>query len=513
MSEPPIRLAELMAALSLATDLGMGQPVEFAWQSCVVALRLGEKLKFSEAELRATYYQSLLRYIGCNADTRLLAAVFGDELALRADIIHADSTGPEFRALSLRFIREAHAGAPPLQMLAAVAGGLAKMAQSSKEFFTGHCEVAGRLAERLGLEVDLVAALRQVYARWDGKGIPHLKGEEIAPSMLAVSLAQDAVYLNRLSGLDSAVATIKKRRGALYAPEHVDVFCRLAAELLADDEPAWDDVVSLEPGHRRALSAAEFDMACEAIADFADIKSPFLLGHSRGVARLAEGAARVSGLPQTDVTAIRRAGLLHDLGRVGVSAGVWGKPRPLTERDWEKVRLHAYHTERVLARPEALAQLGALAALHHERLDGSGYHRKAQAGALPPAARLLAGADVFQALTEPRPHRAAHTTEAAAGILKGDARAGRLDPQAVAAVLAAAGQVQPPKRKELVAGLSEREVEVLRLVARGHSIKVIAQQLSLAPKTVDNHIQHVYAKTGVTTRAAATLFAMEQSLL
>ena len=122
MTDLPIRLAELMAALSLATDLGMGQPVEFAWQACVVAMRLGQALKFSEAEQRAVYYQSLLRYIGCNAETRLLAAVFGDELALRADIIHADSSGPEFRALSLRFIREAHAGAPPLQMLAAIVG-------------------------------------------------------------------------------------------------------------------------------------------------------------------------------------------------------------------------------------------------------------------------------------------------------------------------------------------------------------------------------------------------------
>ena len=514
MTDLPIRLAELMAALSLATDLGMGQPVEFAWQACVVAMRLGQALKFSEAEQRAVYYQSLLRYIGCNAETRLLAAVFGDELALRADLIHADANGPEFRALSLRFIREAHAGAPPLQMLAAIVGGLAQMTQASREFFGGHCEVAGRLAERLGLEPEIAAALRQVYARWDGRGIPALKGEAVAPSLLVVSLAQDAVYLHRLGGLDSAVATIKKRSGTLYAPAHVELFVRRAAELLVEDgEPTWNTIVGLEPGRRRALSAAEFDTACAAIADYADIKSPFLVGHSRGVARLAEDAARAAGLPEADAMALRRAGLLHDVGRVGVSAGIWGKPGPLSEREWEKVRLHAYHTERVLARPAGLAQLGALAALHHERLDGSGYHRRATASALSPVARLLAAADVFQALTEPRPYRDANAPEAAAATLKNEVRAGRLDPAAVSAVLAAAGQGQPPKRKELVAGLSEREVEVLRLVARGHSIKTIAQQLHLAPKTVDNHIQHVYIKAGVTTRAAATLFAMEQGLL
>jgi len=513
MSEAPILLAELMAALSLATYLGMGQPVEFAWQSCMVAMRLGQALKFSEAELRGVYYQSLLRYIGCNAETRLLAAVFGDELALRADLIHTDSSGPEFRAISLRFVREANAGANPLQMLSAVVGGLSRMTRASHEFFEGHCEVAGRLAERLGFEPELVAALRQVYARWDGRGTPALKGEAIAPGMLTVSLAQDAVYLNRLGGLEAAVATIQQRSGTLYAPVQVEVFSRIAAELLAGDAPDWQTIVALEPGRHRVLTPAEFDAACAAIADYVDIKSPFLVGHSPGVARLAEAAARQAGLPATDATALRRAGLLHDLGRVGVSAGIWGKPAPLSEQEWEKVRLHAYHTERILARPAALAALGALAALHHERLDGSGYHRQAQAGALSPAARLLAAADVYQALTEPRPHRAAHPPQAAADLLKAEARAGRLDPQAVSAVLAAAGQGPLSKRKELVAGLSEREVEVLRLVARGHSIKVIAQQLHLAPKTVDNHIQHVYIKAGVTTRAGATLFAMEQGLL
>jgi len=502
-----------MAALSLATDLGMGQPVEFAWQACVLAMRLAEALKFTEAEQRAVYYQSLLRYIGCNAETRLLAAVFGDELALRADIIHADASGPEFRALSLRFIREAHSGASPVQMLAAVVGGLAQMTRAAREFYGGHCEVAGRLAERLGLEPEIAAALRQVYARWDGRGIPALKGEAVAPSLLLVSLAQDAVYLNRLGGRDSAVETVKKRSGTLYAPAHVELFVRRAAALLADDEPTWDDIIRLEPGRRPALSAAEFDAACAAIADYADIKSPFLIGHSPGVARLAEAAAQTAGLPPADATALRRTALLQDVGRVGVSTGIWDKPGPLNEREWEKVRLHTYHTERVLARPLALAHLGALAALHHERLDGSGYHRHALAAALPPGARLLAAADVFQALTEPRPHRAAQAPEAAAAVLKNEARAGRLDPEAVAAVLAVAGQGQPPRRKELVAGLSEREVEVLRLLARGHSIKVIAQQLQLAPKTVDNHIQHVYIKAGVTTRAAATLFAMEQGLL
>jgi HD-GYP domain-containing protein (c-di-GMP phosphodiesterase class II) len=510
-----VRLAELTAALSIATDLGMGQPLEFALQSCVLALRLAEKLGFSAAELRSTYYQALLRYIGCNAETRMLAAIFGDELALRKDLIHQDSTDPKYMATLVRFIRQANAGASPLRMAQAIVAGLAQAGPQINEFLAGHCEVAGRLAERLGLDATTVAAIQQVYARWDGKGIPPLKGEAIAPGMLVVSLAQDAVYVYRLEDVDAAVALVRKRKGTLYAPKHVELFARHARELFAglDADPSWEAVLRLDPGRPQCLSDPEFDAACAAIADFVDIKSPFMLGHSPGVARLAEGAARRCGLPETDAVALRRAALLHDLGRVGVSAGIWVKPGPLSDREWEQVRLHAYHTERILARPQALAQLGAIASLHHERLDGSGYHRGASSAALSPAARILAAADAYHALTEARPHRAAHTPEQAAAILKGEVQRGRLDAEIVSGVLAAAGQHVITRRKELVAGLSEREVEVLRLIARGLSIKQIAQELTVAPKTVDNHIQHIYGKIGVTTRAGATLFATEHQLL
>jgi HD-GYP domain-containing protein (c-di-GMP phosphodiesterase class II) len=204
--------------------------------------------------------------------------------------------------------------------------------------------------------------------------------------------------------------------------------------------------------------------------------------------------------------------MLHDLGRVGVSAGIWTKPGPLTEREWEQVRLHPYYTGRILARPDVLASLGMVAALHHERLDGSGYPQQATAPTLSPAARLLAAADAYHALTEPRPHRPAQDFESAAKTLQAEARAGRLDSDAVHGVLSTVEGTRPV-RKEGVAGLSEREIEVLRLVARGLTIKQIGQELVIAPKTADNHIQHIYAKIGVSTRAGATLFAVEQNLL
>ena len=510
-----IRLAELVAALSLATDLGMGQPLEHALCSCVLAIRLGEALGLDDSALRDVYYQALLRYIGCNAESYMLASIFGDELETRAEYATVD-VGKQSQLLSflVHRARAANAGGSALQMLQTLAGGLLSGSQI-REGFSGHCEVAQRLAQRLGFGESSVRALGQLYARWDGRGVPAVRGEEIAPTVLIVALAQDAVTFSRLDGIDAAVAMARERKGSAYEPGMVECFCQHAAQLLAglDGEPSWDTVLALEPGPRLRLSDDQFDTACQAMADFTDIKSPYTLGHSSGVARLAAGAARACGLPEADIVMIRRAGWLHDIGRVGVSAAIWGKPEPLTEREWERVRLHSYYTERILARPSALAALGAVASLHHERLDGSGYFRGVGASQLSPAARILAAADVYHAMTELRPHRAARTPDAAAEELRREARSGRLDGDAVNGVLAEAGHRVRPTRHELVAGLSDREVEVLRLLARGNTMKQIGKRLTISEKTVDNHIQHIYNKIGVSTRAGATLFAMEQRLL
>lgn len=512
-----VRLAEVVAALSLATDLGMGQPLEYALCSCVLAVRLGEALGFDEEGLREVYYQALLRYIGCNAEVHVFAAFIGDELALRHDFAMVDA-GQQRAVMQLmvRYMREANAGASPLHMARAIAHGLLTMPGQMKPFFAGHCEVAERLAERLGFGPNIRAALGQLYERWDGKGLPNgLKGEAVLPAVRVVALAQDAITFHRLGGQDAAVAMAKERAGGAYDPTMAACFCAHASTLLADldAEPSWGAVIALEPGARRSLSAADFDAACAAMADFSDLKSTYTLTHSSGVANLAAEAARRVGLPDADVTLIRRAGLLHDIGRVGVSVSIWEKPGPLTEREWERVRLHAYHTERVLARPASLARIGAVASLHHERLDGSGYHKGIGAASLSPAARILAAADVYQAMTEARAHRPARTPDAAAAELRQEARAGRLDADAVNSVLDAAGHRVPVQRRTLAAGLSEREVEVLRLIARGNSIKDAAATLYISRKTVDNHVQNIYSKIGVSTRAGATLFAMEHDLL
>jgi putative nucleotidyltransferase with HDIG domain len=327
-----------------------------------------------------------------------------------------------------------------------------------------------------------------------------------------VSFAQDAIVLHAAFGADLAHAKLEARSGSAYEPRLVERCLKRAGELTAGLEAtSWDAVLALEPEPHAAMSEAEFDAACLAMADFADLKSPYSVGHSRAVATLAAEAARQCGLPEADATELRRAGLLHDIGQVAVPARVWLKPDAFNDGDWEQARLHTYYGERVLARPAALARLGSLVAQHHERSDGSGYHRGVRAPALSLQSKILAAAEAYQNKIELRPHRPALSAQAAADVLKREAREGRLDSEAVAAVLAAAGH-RAPAREHRVAGLTGREIEVLRAIARGQSTKAIARMLGISPKTVDNHTQSIYAKIGVKTRGGATLFAIERGL-
>ncbi len=226
------------------------------------------------------------------------------------------------------------------------------------------------------------------------------------------------------------------------------------------------------------------------------------------MASLARDAAQTMGLPAAEVEAVELAGWLHDVGRVSVSNAIWDKPGPLDAGEWEKVRAHPQFTERVLRAAGPFAAVSRLAAADHERLDGGGYPR----GAAPTgAARILAAADLVQALCEPRPHRPAHTPARAAAIAVDEANAGRLDRAAVNAVLAAAGQTRV--RAAAPRGLTDRELDVLRLLARGHVDKEIAATLGISHRTVHHHNQSIFAKLEVTTRGAAALSAMELSLI
>ena len=516
MSQPArssIRLAELLGVLSLGTDLGMGQPMEHVLRQCLISMRLAQQLGLDEADREVVYYASLLAWVGCHVDAYEQAKWFGDDTALKAGFRHTDFGAAGARPLFI--LRHLGAGRPMAERARlgmAFAGDGRRAAEAMLE---NHWLAADGLAARLGLSQRIRDSVEQTFERWDGKGVPKgAKGEEILLTSRLVTLADVAEVYHRAGGTDAAVTVARQRRGTQFDPRVVDVFADHAESVFAglDEASSWDAVIGAEPALGVWLTDTEFDAALEAVADFADVKSPYTIGHSRGVADLAGEAARVLGLGGTAATLVRRAGLVHDLGRLGVPNTIWDKASPLGHAETERVRLHPYLTERMLACSPALGPLAAIAVQHHERLDGSGYPRGLSGGALSPEGRVLAAADFYRSRTEPRPHRPACTTGEAAAQLRAEARAGRLDAGAVAAVLSAAGH-PATRRPARPADLTGREIEVLQLLARGLSNKEIAERLVISRKTVGHHVEHIYAKTGTTNRALACLFAANHGLI
>jgi len=510
--EPRIRLSELVGSLSLVGDMGLGKPWEHALRTCILALRLGEASGLSDADLRDLYYVALLRVAGCTADAHVAAALFGDEIAFAERCSTLDGRPFEVIALMARSVGHGH---PPTKRIRMVARFLASGMSELKGSVRASCEVAQVIADQLGFGAQAHTALGQVFERWDGHGWPNAtKGEDQSILARIVQLAQDWETFRAIGGPDVANEVARNRSGHNYDPAIVASLERLADDELAvlEAESVWDAVLAMEPGPPEHLAGERLDEALGAFADFTDLKSLFTLGHSRGVASLAGAAARRFGLGPQEIDLVRRGALVHDLGRVAVPASVWEKQGPLSAGDWERVRLHPYHTERTLARSEGLRRIGEVGQAHHERLDGTGYHRGSTASQLSKPARLVAAADVYHAMTEPRPHREAHSPDVAADHLREQARTGKLDPDAVSAILAEAGH-RPLARSDRPAGLSRRETEVLGLLCRGMANRAIADALFVSAKTVDTHVQHVYEKLGVSTRAAAAMFAMRNGLI
>jgi HD-GYP domain-containing protein (c-di-GMP phosphodiesterase class II) len=508
-----VRLADLLAALSVATDLGTGQDPEKAIRACLVATGLARRMDVPEAKVSDVYYTALLRHLGCTATAHEEAYLFGgDELSSRPAAEGADFGNPrDAFALLLQTGR-----GTGLDRLRHLARALRVGKKADRIVLGAICEVAARLAERLDLGSGVRDGLYQSFERWDGKGSPQgLAGEDIVLPARLAEVGHQAVIFDRLGGPGSAVEVIRRRAGGWFDPGVAEAFAQFGSGILEEIEArdVWEAVLEAEPEPRRAIGPEGLDGLALAFADMVDLKSPFMLGHSSEVADLSERAGVALGLDPPVVTDLRRAALLHDLGRLSVSNGIWEKRAALNTTEWERVRLHPYQTERILARSRILERLARTAGMHHERQDGSGYHRGASGGEVTAAARVLAAADAFQAMTQDRPHRPALPPEAASEALSEEARSGRLDRECVRAVIEAAGQRAPKVRTAWPANLSDREVEVLRLLAHGLSNRAIAATLYISSRTAEHHVQHIYTKIGASTRAAAAMFAMEHGLL
>ncbi len=509
-----LRSSDLIAALSLAMDLGNGQPLEWVMRTALMGVALSQELGLSAAETRRVYYVSFLRHIGCTAIAANGAKLFGDELALSQQI-HRIDFGDATQIMDL--LRSASTANPELLKNQNLTDLLALFQRSLENSLATQCEVAIGLATGLGFESDVQQALGQVFERWDGQGAPQgLAGSDLALAVRVVHVAETAVTFFDHDGLAAASRVVEQRASGQFDPAIAKAFLAAAPTLFdqLDVPDVWSATLAAEPGPILWLQDTQIDRALEALADFTDFKSTFTLGHSRGVARLVALAVEEFGLPASDSVTLRRAALVHDIGRVGISNSIWDKTGALTASEWERVRLHAYYGERIFAHSKTLTSLGKIAAQHHERLDGSGYHRSLSAGDLSSGAQLLAVADVYQALTETRPHRSAYSSEDAATTLENEVRVGRFERETVQAVLKAAGhRVRAPKRPKAPGDLTPREIEVLRLISQGQTNRQTAEKLSVAEKTVGHHVQNIYSKLNISTRAAATLFAIQNNLL
>lgn len=506
-----VRLNEILAALSLACDAGNDFPLEKGLRNTLLAVRLASELGVSGAELSTVYYVGLLRFIGCSGYADETSRIFPDDNAMRGAMASVDFAYP---SEGLR--QAATLGRGALGRTRAVATMAVRGKRLGKELQRADCEVMTHGAQRLGLPAAVAKGLGDAYERWDGNGGPRgVRAQAIELSARILAVAHQAEIHFRLGGPAAARAMIQRGAGGWFDPEVAGTLLKHADRLLAPltASSVWDAVLGEEPVPHVYVAVSRLEDIARLFGEIADLKCAYTLGHSTGVADLAAGAASRLALPEADVEAIRLAGLLHDIGRLSVPTGIWNKPGPLSPSEWDRVRLHTYYTERTLSQSPLLEPAARLASMHHERLDGSGYHRSASASMLPLPARILAAADVFRALTEHRPHRAALDQAAAAGELQRAAEQGALDREAVRAVCEAAGHRVKKRAGGWPAGLSDREVEVLRHLARGYSEKKIGELLFISPGTVHTHVVHVYEKIGVSTRAAAALFAMEHDLL
>ena len=507
-----VTLAEVLAAYSLAMDLGLGQPMEHLIRAWRIAARLGARVGVPDEHLPDVFHVAMLAWVGCVADAPEVARWFGDDIAFRADSYGFDLGGLSGQRF---FLGHAGAGGSPAHRARMAASLMASGGSRVMQGIQGHCLTTSALSDQLGLGDRVSAALRQFFSRWDGKGVPTgVGGEDIALAVRLFHIADVTEVHHREGGVEAARRVALARKGKQFDPALVEAFATLAPELLVDEEEDRDTLALLraEPGLGQTLTHEQLDAAMLALADFTDLRSPSRSGHSRGVADLAAVAAQGLGLAADEVTATRRAGLVHDIGLHGVAATVLDKPGPLSATEWERIRASSYYTDRVLSRPAPLARIGAIAAVAHERMDGSGYHRGVSGAAITMPGRVLAAACAFHAMTEPRAHRPALAIKQASMNLRSDARAGRLDADAVDAVLSAAG-ARGGRKVTRPAGLTARELEVLVLIAHGRTTQQVARELGVAVKTAGTHIERIYSKTGASSRSTATLFALRNGLL
>lgn len=501
---------DLLGCLAVAGELGRGQPAGHVAATTAIAVAIADELGLSEPEKSDTYYTGLLVHAGCTAgSTELAAVLLCDELALMRDVCICDPAHElEVIRVLLRHAGRGGGAAERIRGLAHIASGASA---AFGEMEAGCSDVGARIAERLGMSPGAVDALSNICETWNGKG-PRKKLADASPLVARiVNAAMVVEILLSGSGPDRAIAVVRERSGRSLDPAVADAFSAVLSDrervdriLAARD---WDDVKSLCPDNRDPPASAGLDSLALACADFADLKRPGAAAHSRRVGELAEAIILRLGA-RADAALARRAGYVHAIGQVGLPFPLLQLDHPSRAQE-EQFRLHTVFTRRILAHSPELAAIGQIAALHHERFDGTGYPDGRAGSALPATARAVAAACAFDESTMFQPP---HVRDQALKELRaGGDRAFGAD--VVAALCDEIDGREPSRRRGPSGNLTEREVEVLRLAAAGKSTGDIARALVISKHTARHHLESIYAKAGVSSRAGAALFAMELGIL
>jgi HD-GYP domain-containing protein (c-di-GMP phosphodiesterase class II)/DNA-binding CsgD family transcriptional regulator len=500
-----IGLGGVLAALSATSDAARGHPAGEAMRACLLATRLAERCRLTDARRSDVYYTALLRYAGCTATSHEYAgALGGDDIAVRSSGDLIDATQPEE---VVRFLAGLGMGLERARALIGEPSGRAFFAEAAR----ADCEVGAMVVQRAGLPRRVELAVLDGFERYDGHGTPEGKaGDAVAEAARFSAVAYTTVMFSAFGGTRSGADAVRQWSGRALDPTIAAALLDDAETLLSsvvEQDDLWEAVVDAEPHPRRTLDDDGFDDLLRGFAAVADLKSPWFSGHSYGVAELARAATR-NLMGDGPARLAYRAGLVHDLGRVAVPTGIWERPGPLRTDERELVRLHPYRSGRILAAAPGLAPLVIPVSRHHERTDGSGYPAGVGATELDTVSCVLGAADVLHALREARPYRPAYTPAAAADVLASLP----LERDAIRAVLAACG-APAPALPRLPASITERELEIVRLLVAGQTERQIAAGLVISPSTVHTHTTHVYAKCGVSTRAGLAMFAMANGLL
>ncbi len=439
-----MKLSTVLSALSYALDLTEGQPLGHASRSCLIGMRLAEQLRLSPDERSDLFYALLMKDAGCSSNAARVHQLFGgDDQPVKRGLWLRDWRQWRHKiAYALEYVEP---GGTVLQRVRRFAGLAAHGPAAERELFAIRCERGADIARALGVAENTAVAIRTMDEHWDGGGYPEgLRREQIPLHARIIGLAQVAEIYWGLGGPAAALDVARKRRGRWFDPELVS-----ALRAIGTSDPLWTDLASpdlsaaiarAEPiEHVLAADEIRLDRVAHAFALVVDAKSTFTYQHSDRVAAIAESIAAELGLPEPQRVRIRRAGLLHDIGKLAVPNRILDKPGALDPDEWEIVKRHPHFSHEILARVPIFSDFAYDASCHHERLDGRGYYRGVTADALSTDARILATADVFDALSAARPYRDALPLDRVLTII-GECRETHLCPDTVDALGTVAGR-------------------------------------------------------------------------